>query len=276
MIHSKSLQAVAYNVRDYNRLFKYMVNQLLKMEGSLTVTKTVGELLFDGYDDPLLKTLKTLNLPQFKVPFSKFGWFVERNNTPKYDGRFEIRTGQDDISKVGIMTQWNNSNHTKYFRDTCGMVNGTSGELWPVGMKPTAPITLFISDLCRSITLEYEQEHVKFGVTGSRWTAEDKIFDNGEKYPENACFCTSARASCPDLLPGVQNISDCRYGAPVFASFPHFFLADPTYVNAVSGLAPNRSKHLFALSLEPKTGIPLQVQARLQINILLQPISGIT
>lgn len=246
------------------------------MEGSLTVTKTVGELLFDGYDDPILKTLKTLNLPQFKVPFHKFGWFVERNNTPTYDGRFEIRTGVDDITKVGMMTLWNYSNKTKFYRDGCSQVNGSSGELWPVDMEPKSPITLFISDLCHSITLDYEQEHTRFGVTGSRWIGSERVFDNGEKYPENACYCTGRQSSCPDLLPGVQNISDCRFGAPVFASFPHFYLADPTYVNAVSGLAPNRSKHQFSLSLEPHTGIPLDVNAKLQINILLQPISGIS
>lgn len=253
-----------------------VVSELLNIEGSLTVTKTVRELLFDGYDDPILKTLKTLKLPQFHVPFSKFGWFVERNNTPTYDGRFEIRTGVDDIRQVGIMTQWNWSNKTKFYRDGCSQVNGTSGELWPVDMNPTGDITLFISDLCHSITLEYEQKHTRFGVTGSRWVAGDKVFDNGEKYPDMACYCTGLQSSCPDLLPGVQNISDCRFGAPIFASFPHFYLAHETYVNAVSGLAPNRSKHLFSLSLEPQTGIPLDVEARLQINMLLQPISGIS
>lgn len=240
------------------------------------MTKTVGQLLFDGYDDPILRTLKTLKLPQFKVPFSKFGWFVERNNTPTYDGRFEIRTGQDDITNVGMMTQWNYSNKTKYYRDGCSQVNGTSGELWPVDMDPKGNITLFISDLCHSITLSFEQKHTRFGVTGSRWTAEKNVFDNGVKYPEYGCYCTGTPSSCPDLLPGVQNISDCRFGGPVFASFPHFYLADPSYVNAVSGLSPNRSKHLFSLSLEPRTGIPLDVEARLQINILLQPIKGIT
>lgn len=249
---------------------------MLKLEGSLTVTKTVGELLFDGYNDPILRTLKTLNLPQFKVPFSKFGWFVERNNTPTFDGRFEIRTGQDDIKTVGLMTQWNYSNKTKFYRDGCSQVNGTSGELWPVDMDPTADITLFISDLCHSLTLDYEQEHTRFGVTGSRWVAGKKVFDNGEAYPENACYCTGPQSSCPDLLTGVQNISDCRFGAPVFASFPHFYLADPAYVKGVSGMEPNRSKHLFSLALEPHTGIPLEVEARLQINILLQPIDGIT
>lgn len=254
---------------------KLIVNRLLQMKGSLVLTKTVGELLFDGYDDPILSLLKKLHLPQFKVPFSKFGWFSERNNSATYDGRFEIRTGQDDITKVGMMTQWNYSNKTKFYRDECSQVNGSSGELWPADMNPYGDITLFIPDLCHSLTLGYEQSHTRFGVTGSRWTAGSRVFDNGVAYPENACYCTGPQSSCPDLLRGVQNISDCRFGAPVFASFPHFYLADPAYVNAISGMAPERSKHVFSLALEPRTGIPLDVDARLQINILLQEIRGI-
>lgn len=69
-------------------------------------------------------------------------------------------------------------------------------------------------------------------------------------------------------------MSDCRYGAPIFASFPHFYLANASYLNAVTGLSPNQSKHEFAISLEPITGIPLDVDAKLQINTLIQPISG--
>ena len=60
----------------------------------------------------------------------------------------------------------------------------------------------------------------------------------------------------------------------VFASFPHFYLADEAYVNALNGISPNQSKHEFSLSLEPTTGIPLDVDAKIQINTLIQPVAG--
>lgn len=88
------------------------------------------------------------------------------------------------------------------------------------------------------------------------------------------CYCTGAPAKCPDLLPGVHNMSDCRFGAPIFASYPHFYLADPSYVDDLIGLKPNQSKHEFSLSLEPLTGIPIDVDAKLQINTMIQPIPG--
>lgn len=41
------------------------------------------------------------------------------------------------------------------------------------------------------------------------------------------------------------------------------------------GMHPNKSEHEFLISLEPHTGIPLQVRAQMQINILVQSMSGI-
>lgn len=66
-----------------------------------------------------------------------------------------------------------------------------------------------------------------------------------------------------------------RFGAPAFVSFPHFYLADHSYRDGIVGMNPNRSKHEFSISLEPKTGIPLEVRAQMQLNILIQPIAGI-
>lgn len=42
---------------------------------NLTVTKTVRELLFDGYEDRMLQWATKMN--KSLVPFDKFGWFYE-------------------------------------------------------------------------------------------------------------------------------------------------------------------------------------------------------
>lgn len=72
----------------------------------LVVTKTVGELLFDGYDDPFLTAVKKLPIPN-KPPFDKFGYFVDRNGSWSYDGHFEMYSGQNDVTKMGQLTNWN-------------------------------------------------------------------------------------------------------------------------------------------------------------------------
>lgn len=72
-----------------------------------------------------------------------------------------------------------------------------------------------------------------------------------------------------------MNISSCRFGSPVFMSYPHFYQADDFYLNQVEGLQPQADKHEFYMVLEPKTGISLEVAARFQVNMLVEPIRGI-
>lgn len=58
-------------------------------------------------------------------------------------------------------------------------------------------------------------------------------------------------------------------------SYPHFYNADPFYVDQVEGLQPNKEQHEFYMVVEPSTGIPLEVAARFQVNMLVEPIEGI-
>lgn len=241
----------------------------------MEVTKTVRELLFDGYDDQLLSFINKLPIPNpLPIEINKFGWFVDRNGSSTYDGHFEVRTGQSDRTKTGQLTHWNYVNKTRFLPDDCNVVNGSVGEIWPMDMDPTGDITFFVTDLCRSLTLKYKEPHTQSGISGSRWVGDDRVYDNGGRYPPNRCYCTSKDEQCPDLLPGLQNVSECKYGAPAFASNPHFYLAHPAYVNAINGIKPDKKLHETTLALEPSTGIPLMVDAKVQINTLIQPIKG--
>jgi len=234
-------------------------------------TKTVRELLFEGYDDPLLDFLRELKIPTINIPFSKFGWFAERNESSTYDGTFNMFTGEHDITKLGVMSLWNGNNRTDFYRDQCGVISGTTGELWPpVNGKPD--ISLFVTDFCRPIKLSYKSDFSSMGIDGGKWVGDERVFDNGRNYEPNSCYCTADVAECPDLPSGVQNVSQCKFGAPAFISFPHFYLADPTYLNNIEGMHPNAEEHEFYVSMEPRTGIPLRVRAALQLNLLLQPV----
>lgn len=72
------------------------------------------------------------------------------------------------------------------------------------------------------------------------------MLDNGTLYPEAACFCNGGCVPA-----GVSNLTVCRYGAPAFASFPHFYLADSFFTDNVRGMRPDKEKHQFYLTLEP-------------------------
>lgn len=58
------------------------------------------------------------------------------------------------------------------------------------------------------------------------------------------------------------------------ASFPHFYLADDKYVNAVEGMSPERVHHQTFLDLNPTTGVIVRANKRAQVNILMNKIGG--
>lgn len=46
---------------------------MVRLGEKLALTKSVNELLFDGYDDTLLQIARKMNATD--IPYSKFGWF---------------------------------------------------------------------------------------------------------------------------------------------------------------------------------------------------------
>ncbi|XP_055540735.1 protein croquemort-like [Wyeomyia smithii] len=265
---------VAYLLRNADAIKKFAANILIDLDGSLLWhKKTVQELLFDGFSDTLLEVLKTLN-DTVRIPFDKFGWFVNRNLSETYDGSFTMNTGEDSLENTGLLTLWNGASHTGMYKGSCGDVRGTTGELWPVMHSNKTNVTIFASDVCRSLTLQYGEEVIINDVEGAKYVGDERVFDNGLKYAEAACWCNSKPEQCPDVKPGVFNASACKFDSPTFISYPHFYLADASYREAIDGMKPNRSKHEFYIAIEPHTGIPLDVRAQLQINMLLQPVRG--
>lgn len=186
-------------------------------------------------------------------------------------GHFNMHTGQDDITQIGTMKNWNYAPRIDYFPDECGIVKGSAGEFYPPIKHKTTPLSLFTADMCRSVSLDFDEEKSIHGITGYKYRGGERTVDNGTINAENECFSTGE--SVPS---GVMNVSSCRYGSPVFMSFPHYYAADPYYLNQVEGLNPSKEKHEFYITLEPMTGIPLDVAARLQINMLIRPIPNVS
>ncbi|XP_015598597.1 protein croquemort isoform X2 [Cephus cinctus] len=255
---------IAYSIRHRSPLVRQFVNTLIRTTGETRITtKTAGELLFDGYKDPLLEMGLALNYSG--IPYDKFGWFYDRNNSETYDGTFNMFTGATDVHKMGVIEKWNYSNTTE-FSGYCGILNGTNGDLWPP-LPDNKTVSIFSSDLCTSLSLTMENTTVYQGLVGNKYISDNNIFDNGTNVPSRKCFCEGVECQ-PS---GVLNVSECRFGAPAFISLPHFYLADESYRDSITGMNPDKEKHEFSITLEPTTGVPLQIRAMLQINVLVQP-----
>jgi len=107
-------------------------------------------------------------------------------------------------------------------------------------------VLYFLLLLFSSLPFEYLDDMTVDGVVGYRYGLSKNFFVNGTSDPGTAC-----EGEEHNLPQGVVNMSVCQHGAPLFTSSPHFFHADPYYVNQVAGLQPEADKHQFYITLEP-------------------------
>ena len=64
--------------------------------------------------------------------------------------------------------------------------------------------------------------------------------------------------------------------SPAFVSRPHFHQADQSYIRQFQyGMRPDPAKHDSVFWVEPESSIPVKVEMRLQMNILLRKVEGI-
>jgi len=247
---------------------------LKQLNESLFVTKTVREIIFSGYHDPIFDDMKNLVkefpfIPQDGLT-DKFAFFYQRNGTDYIDGVFNMYTGAGDVGQMGQVHSWNYTTQS-VFPGECGKVRGSAGEFYAPNLQKNF-IELFSNDLCRSIRLNYNRTVGVKGIDSYEFILDQSFFANGTENPENACFETSV----PVLRSGLYDTSKCKFGAPVFVSQPHFYQADPYYLDQVDGLeAPQEHLHSTYLRIEPQSGLPTDVVVRFQMNVLVAPVSGI-
>ena len=88
-------------------------------------------------------------------------------------------------------------------------------------------------------------------------------------------FVSSMQPVIRNLL-SFQNVTNCKAKSPVFVSRPHFHLADPSYLDQFQfGLKPEKGAHDSSFWIEPESSIPVKVEMRLQLNIMLEKVEGI-
>lgn len=75
-------QSATYASRDWNSFVRSGLSVTLKaMSARVHITRSVGQLLFDGYEDPLLKVAMGLPFISPTLPkMDKFGWFYQVRN----------------------------------------------------------------------------------------------------------------------------------------------------------------------------------------------------
>jgi len=115
------------------------------------------------------------------------------------------------------------------------------------GKTKSEVVHIYDKDLCRIIPLKYVESLEKDGIAADLFRLPNNSYGDSAHNPENKCYDTSEY----EPIQGLQNISPCQYGAPVYISNPHFFESHPDLLNSVEGLKPEREKHETYFKIQP-------------------------
>jgi len=186
-----SINVIALGATEYARIQPSSFNALEirdmfdQIDAQLFLKYPVRNYTFDGISDEIMEATKTFpgSIP-LPIPFDKFGWFYERNQSLDYDGVYNMYTGNGDFDQVGQIALWNEDSQVPadMYTGYCGQINGSAGEFFPPNRDKTF-VNLFTSDLCRSIRFTFEKETKVKGVSGYKYTLDSALVDNS--LPEN-------------------------------------------------------------------------------------------
>jgi len=211
----------------------------------------------------------------------EWGLFRDRNVTLRKP--ITVHHGMAELSKKGLVEQFNNEVNFGWWQEgsSCDQVGGQDGPTFAPELNMIQEMEVFISIMCRKLSLKYEKHTKHSGIMSYRFVPPvNSLGSHSDTDPQrrnlaNSCYCMQDQGfSC--LKSGVFNLEPCKAspelprGAPIALSYPHFYQADPSYLNAVSGLAPDKSRHQFYVDIEPTYGFPLAVRPRFQLNAIIR------
>lgn len=241
----------------------------------------VGEFLFEGYKDPFLDKICEIPFMNFvcesilDLP-ERIGIFFEKNNTD--DGVYEISDGVGTPKDIGKIHTWNGKKSVDaswWSSLNARMIRGTEGMLFPPLLKKSDRIYVFISQMCRSVWLEFQKEVEYNGVPAFRFIIPPEVFD--PTIPENDGFCNptdkrffdSQKETDYCFPKGLLEMSKClRSQPPIMVSLPNFNFAPDEVRQSVKGLnTTDPERDIIFVDLEPRLGAVLRAQRSYQINI---------
>lgn len=231
------------------------------------ISLTADELVF-GYDDTLV-SLAHRFYPRNRRPMSQMGLLNGRNGTlTEYA---TMHTGHTGMEKFGYFDKLNGLDHMpQWEKEPCSSIEASEGSFFPPREVTNSDVVyIYDKDLCRSLPLVYRHPVEKDGIGADLYTLAEDAY--GPPNENNSCYDHSDYKK----YQGLQNISPCQYGAPVYISNPHFFQSDPQLLDAVEGLKPEKDIHQTFFKIQPKLGVPLEGQVRVQLNLLVEESSNV-
>lgn len=277
------LLGISSALHDAGFLMNYPLVQLANVMGAKSILNiSVYDYLW-GYDDSMVRLVNEI-IPNF-INFQKFGLLdrmyddgesivtmVLRKNTDmkNENGRY---LSIDKFNGSPGLAQWGyietEGNETQEGNSICNTIQGaTEGIAYPSNIDKRAIFRIFRKSFCRALPIMYRKEVTsENGIPGYLYTLTDDFADPPDQNPDNECYCR--KKTC--LKKGLIDLTPCYYNIPVAVSLPHLLDADPSLLEDVEGLKPDRKKHESFVILQQIIGMPIYAHSRMQINLIMHP-----
>ncbi|XP_076233540.1 scavenger receptor class B member 1 [Calliopsis andreniformis] len=285
MVHVPNIPmlGISSSLHDAGFFVNYPLTSLINFLDSKPILNiTVHDYLW-GYEDSLVRMASSV-VPNF-INFRKFGLLdrmydegenivfmnVGKNkNMTDENGRYlsiESYNGSPGMHQWGYRDAEGNETYPE--NTICNTIKGTTeGELFPTNLDEHATFRVFRKAFCRAIPIVFQKKVItESGLEGFLYSMPDDFLDPPDMNPDNACYCRNKK-KC--LKKGLSDMTPCYYNIPAAMSLPHFLNADPSLLEGVEGLNPDLEKHKAKIILQPTIGMPINVNSRIQINLVMQ------
>uniref|UniRef100_A0A1I8C0J0 CD36 family protein n=1 Tax=Meloidogyne hapla TaxID=6305 RepID=A0A1I8C0J0_MELHA len=251
-------------------LIRKMIELLIRNKEKVFINVTVAELLFDGYEDELIKNIcskipsicKALNVPE------RIGLFYGQNGTD--DGLYEVNTGLNNVNLLDKVYSWNGQKgkltNNYWYGEQARMINGTDAELFKTGLYSG-----------ENLEISFEIEKQSIATTSNihvfRYSQPKNFLDFENQQMQGFCnpnaadyFHNSSIQKSGCAPSGLLEMSTCLPGQPrILWSNSHFLNAPEALLLKGMNLPSINDYSYF--DIEPITGVVVGVQQKSQLNL---------
>ncbi|KAH8370880.1 hypothetical protein KR093_005441 [Drosophila rubida] len=261
LVPNVPLISAAVHVKRFPSLKRLTVNSIIALFKEPVFKRLTAYEYLWGYRD------KIISLESLGGGKTHFGLLRTRNGTSV--DSVQLNTGEDDISKFSIITQFNGKPQLDFWEgDECNRIDGSEPSMFsPTLLQQRSTVHVFLQVLCRKVPLHFEKEETIFkDIDVLRYRTPLDVFAHPSENPANECYCRNTDLCLPS---GVINATRCYDDSPIFPSFPHFFSGDPLIYKDFEGIKPDADLHQTYADIHPRFGFPISGASRVQINIML-------
>nr|XP_014102705.1 scavenger receptor class B member 1 isoform X2 [Bactrocera oleae]XP_036226453.1 scavenger receptor class B member 1 isoform X2 [Bactrocera oleae] len=264
-----AMLAISHLTADKPIFLRMGLRTLLATSKSQPIVRMTAKEFMFGYQS----SLTTLGNTFFSnwISFEKVG-LIDR----MYDFSTDYETFYTGATNPGISglyaTYRGKTNLPQWDGEHCSNIElASDGTKFKSFIQPNETIKFFRKSMCRPINLYRSGEPEKYGsLTGYKYVFEENAFDNGVNNEANKCFCRKGKCQPQGLI----DVTDCYYGFPISLSYPHFMNGDAGLLNNITGMEPDEKKFSSAFVVQPESGLPLSISAKVQINMHFDDLSA--